>query len=137
MVELLIVMAIIAMLSTIAMTSYAKIKTTAQISRAKVEIRGMEREINAYATEKGAIPANLDAINRQGQKDPWGQEYVYNPDLSVNSRTDAGIDINIDFDLFSKGVDGQTEATINTGFGIDDIIRGMNGAFVDIATEWI
>jgi general secretion pathway protein G len=133
MVELLIVMAIVIILSTMAVSAFAKIKVTTQVSRAKVEIRGMEREISAFATERGSLPPGLGDINRLHQLDPWGHEYVYS---TAPTRTVVGIEINSDYDLYSNGPDGVTAVSIADDMSKDDVIRGRDGSFCDSATNW-
>ena len=133
MVELLIVMAIVIILSTMAMAGFAKIKISTQVSRAKVEIRGMEREISAFATERGALPASLGDINRLHQLDPWKQEYVYD---TTPTRLVLGFPINGDYDLYSKGNDGESADAITNDKSKDDIIRGRDGSFCDLANSW-
>lgn len=96
------------------------------------EIRGMEREITAYATEKGTYPASLADINRDTLRDPWGSLYVY----SVPTRTWGGDDINIDFDLYSKGSDGATADSTTDAVSKDDVIRGSGGSYVGLAGNY-
>lgn len=132
-VELLVVMAIVGTLVIMAMTGFGKFKELARISRAQVEIRGMEREISAWATEKGGLPPTLGDINRQDLLDPWKRNYVYS---TTPTRTFSGDEINGDFDLYSTGSDGLTADSIVDDTSKDDIIRGRDGSFVGIAIEY-
>lgn len=131
-VELMIVMVIVAILMSIGISGFATFKEYARISRAKVEIRGMEREIGAWATEKGTLPPSLSDIKRENQHDPWGHNYVYSPPIRM-----AGGDlINSDFDLYSNGPNGGTVVSIIDDLSLDDIIRGRDGSFVSMAKEY-
>jgi general secretion pathway protein G len=132
MVEMLVVMAVVAILSTVAMTSFAKVKELARVSRCIQEIRSMEREITAWTTEKGSYPPSLADINRDTQKDPWGFIYVYCPPTRK-----IGTDlINSDFDLYSKGPNGDSVDSIVDPLSEDDIFRGRDGGFVGVSSEW-
>lgn len=132
MVELLVVMAIVAILSSVAMTGFAKVKELARVSRCTQEIRSMEREITAWTTEKGSYPPGLAEINRANQKDPWGFNYIYGPPTRM-----AGTDlINTDFDLYSKGPNGDSADSILDPLSEDDIFRGRDGGFVGVSSEW-
>ena len=142
-VELLIVIAIVAILSTVAYGSFAKFKELARIARCCEEIRSLEREITAYATERGELPPNLAAINRHELKDPWGQGYHYYPaalpidptNAGPNNRIKGGKTINSDFDLYSTGTDGLSAQSIVDNDSLDDIIRANDGSFVAQAKD--
>lgn len=136
--ELLIAMTIVAILAALAFGSFAKFKEMARVARCCEEIRSLEREIAAYATEKGEIPQNLAAINRQGLKDPWGNAYNYYPaaqpvditNAGLNNRTSTAGTINSDYDLYSVGADGAFDQSIHGVNSKDDIFRANDGGFV-------
>lgn len=131
-VELLIVVAIIMIIMVLAVPTFGKIKDQAKISRCMSEIRGLEREIAAYATEKGSYPPGLADINRGELRDPWGSLYVY----SAPTREDVGVPINTDYDLFSKGENGANVASISDALSIDDVIRADDGVYVGLAIKY-
>lgn len=135
-VELVLVLALITILSTIAMRGYSELKDTARVSRCMGEIRGIEKEIIARATETGSYPATLAAIGLGNQRDPWGRNYVYLPFGSGPERTAGGVPINNDFDLYSMGVGGESVPSIIDDRSQDDIIRGRDGSFVGLASKY-
>lgn len=133
-VELVISFAIVIALATIAMFSFNELRTQVRNTRAMSEIRGLEKDIIAYASEKGSYPASLNDVGMGTLNDPWGHLYEYHP---PNTRQFIGQPINEDFDLFSLGIDGLPFATaIGDPESIDDIIRGNDGAFVGIAEQY-
>lgn len=131
-------MAIVAILASLAISSFATFKELARVARCCEEIRSLEREIAAYATEKGELPLNLTAINRQDLKDPWGNTYHYYPavlpagpaNFGPNNRLGTSGPINTDFDLYSLGASGAFDPSINVNDSQDDIIRANDGSFV-------
>lgn len=137
-VELLIVLVIVATLASMAFGSFAKFKDMARVARCIEEVRSLEREITAYTTEKGDLPPDLAAINRQDLKDPWGHGYHYYPaaqpveptTAGPNNRLKAGKTINSDFDLYSLGANDTFTQSIVADESQDDIIRANDGSFV-------
>jgi general secretion pathway protein G len=134
-IELLIVVAIMAVLAATAITQFAAFKENARVSRCSSEIRGLEKELIAHATDKGSFPADLGEINRQDLLDPWGNRYEYAPGISRH-RTNGAEDANSDFDLFSIGSDGRTNDSIIHADSLDDIVRVDDGAFCDMAKRY-
>lgn len=142
--ELLIAMAIVAILASLAISSFATFKELARVARCCEEIRSLEREIAAYATEKGEIPPDLATINRQDLKDPWGNPYHYYPaalpvditNAGPNNRINTAGTINSDFDLYSLGATGAFDQSINADDSKDDIVRANDGSFVGQAKDY-
>ncbi len=84
-IEVLIVVAIIATLSAIAMPNYLKYKYEAKITLAMADIRIIEKQIALFVYDNdGRLPDNLsDLPTFSGPiKDPWGNPYQY---LKINS----------------------------------------------------
>lgn len=128
-------MAIVGILATMAITSIADFKDLTKTSRAAAEIRGLEKDIISYATDRVIFPADDDlaAVGRGGQLDPWGQPYIYKRTF-YRSYIDP---INSDFDLFSKGPDMiSPDASIVGPGNEDDIVRGGDGSFVGTAKKY-
>lgn len=129
-IELLIAVAIIGVLSVISMTSFSAIKSQARNTRAAEEIRVIEKDITAYAIEKGAFPASLADVGRDGLIDPWGNHYEYHPYVAGTMRTFVGEPMNLDYDLFSVGADRDYDQSLTETKSRDDIIRVNNGVWV-------
>lgn len=130
--ELLIVVAIIGTLASIALSGLYEYKDKARVSRTVAEIRGIEKDIIAYASERGNFPGSLADIGWNDRKDPWGSSYVY---AAPGSRNCVGEDLNTDFDLYSIGRDKTTLPS--TADSDDDIVRAGNGNFVVIAINYV
>lgn len=134
-VELLVVTVIIGILATIGMSSFAGFRESAKIAVAIGAIKDLEREIVAHVLEKGAYPAVatwLSDIKKEGLVDPWGQPYVY---TAPGIRTMGG-PLNADFDLYSKGIDGDSAAALLDPPSRDDIVRINDGAYIGLASKF-
>ena len=44
--------------------------------------------------------------------------------------------LNSDFDLYSVGPDGQTQASLTSSVSRDDVVRARDGAFIGTAAEF-
>lgn len=139
--ELIMVCAIIGVLATLSFSGFSSVKDRTKIARAQNEIRNIEKDIFAFASEKGTYPGSLTEINRQDDLDPWGNKYVYVPDGNPNAdpignRWAFGKPVNSDFDLYSKGSNGTATVTLVGVESEDDIVRGGDGSFTDVAIRF-
>jgi len=135
-VELVVVVAIIGVLSAIGMSGFAQIKVQARNTRAAGEIRVIEKDINAYAVEKGTYPPSLAEIGRNNLIDPWGHRYEYRLFSAGNMRTIAGVDQNPDYDLFSVGSDADFAQSLMDPKSRDDIVRLNEGRWVGYVANY-
>jgi general secretion pathway protein G len=78
-IELLIVIAIIGTLSGIAVPMYASYVNQARVTKAKIEIKSIEREILTFYSENDRYPESLAEIGFDGILDPYGNPYQYLP----------------------------------------------------------
>jgi len=134
-VELLVVLVIIGVLAAIGISSFTGFRNTAKSARAMGEMKELEREIIAHVLEKGTYPAVaswLTDINREGLVDPWGQQYVY----AVAGTRFLGVNKNTDFDLYSKGLDGDSDPDLANSKSSDDIIRFSDGAYIGLKSKF-
>jgi general secretion pathway protein G len=144
--ELMIVMAIIGTLATIAVPSYISYKEKARIAAAIAEIRIMEKQIKNYFIEKNDYPENLSDLGKGIFIDPWGNPYRYlkiaGVDHSGKGKTDKRrkdhfrVPVNSDYDLYSMGRDGESVAPFTAKKSQDDIVRANDGQFVGLASEY-
>jgi general secretion pathway protein G len=141
-VELMIAVAIVAVLTAIALPSYAKYRDRIRNFNAAEDIASLQPLITQYALDnRNAYPASLADIGRGGLKDPWGNAYQY---VSHDDPTGRGawrkdhniVPINSDYDLWSNGKDGQTAPPLTAGSSRDDILRANNGRFVGLASDF-
>lgn len=142
-VELISVVAIIAMLAAIVIPAYGVYITKARIGRTIAEIRMLEREIYVYKNDKDYLPETLGNIGYGDLNDPWGNRYQYLriADSGIKGkgqlRRDRAINpLNTDYDLYSMGPDGKTSTNLNAKDSLDDIVRARDGAFVDVADKF-
>jgi general secretion pathway protein G len=139
--ELLIVMAIIATLSAIAVPLYGeyiqRVKTTVAIS----DIKAIEGQILLFETETGRLPDSLAEAGIE-RMDPWGKPYQYiairgNPLTGpgkISPRMDRNLrPINSDYDLWSMGPDGKSQLALTAKASHDDVIRAGDGNFLGVA----
>ena len=137
-IELFGVMAIIAILASLSLPAYSKIKDMVRQVRAMEEIRGLEKALSAYAVDhNGAYPDTFLQAGLGTPLDPWGRQYVYHPARDADARTYLGARINDDYDLYSPGVDGQTDPDIANPLSMDDILRTGDGGYVGVANTLV
>ncbi|OPL17016.1 MAG: hypothetical protein AVO38_06670 [delta proteobacterium ML8_D] len=137
--EILLVVTILATLSTIAVFAGSKYINRVQSARAVEEIRMLEREITLYFMEKGVYPNDLDDIGQGGLHDPWGKPYEYlnivdlNPPKGKLRKDRFFVPVNSDYDLYSMGRDEKTKMPLQNPEAKDDIIRANDGQYVGLA----
>lgn len=135
-VELLVALVIIGLLAAIGISSFTGFRENAKSATAMGGLKELEREIIAHVLEKGTYPAAatwLTDINREGLVDPWGRPYVYS--APGGTRTMGG-PLNADFDLYSKGTDGDSAAALLDPPSRDDIVRLNDGAYIGLASKF-
>ncbi len=149
-IELTVVLIIVMILVTCAIPAYTNMKKATKITRAKAEIRVVEKAIFAFYTDRGSLPNQLSDIpGSEGRLlDPWNHPYQY-----YNIATGTGStavrytsyypepNLNDDFDLYSMGQDGQTannivDPSLGTNFSSDDIVRTGDGGSVELGSEF-
>ena len=139
-IELMIVIAIIGTLAAIAIPNYIAYRERAKVTVAVVEIKGIENDIATFVAENGRLPVSLVEAGLGNPLDPWGNPYVYYPVDSVpkgKRRKDKSlVPVNTDYDLFSKGADGDSVAPFTAKASQDDIVRANNGAFIGPAKNY-
>jgi len=139
-IELIVTTAIMGMLSAIALPKYHSFTEGARIARASMEIRALEIDIATYKAGADSLPGSLAAIGRAHLKDPWGTPYAYL--VMAGARRGAVrkdrflVPLNSDYDLYSNGPDGRTQAPLTSGAGRDDILRANDGAYVGPASKY-
>ena len=76
--ELMIVVTILGIITSIGVPQYVSALRTARIAKAKHELKTLSREIDSYAaTHGGRWPLSLYQIGFGGRRDPWGVPYCY------------------------------------------------------------
>ena len=142
-IELMLVLAVAGVLYAIAVPAYNSYRVRGQNTQAIAEISSLGVDIERYRSDNyGKLPATLADLGISIPNDPWGHAYVYNPLEGIhanpsNARWDKNLKpINIDFDLYSKGVDGQSMQKITQSVSLDDVIRANGGSYVGLARDY-
>ncbi len=138
-IELLVVMAVIAILATIALVLYYNFTYQAQIARAVADVANISSEISTFHMMNERLPNDLAEVNRGTFLDPWGNPYEY-LDITLGAgkpRRDGKLKpINSDFDLYSKGRDGDSKEKLDSKESLDDIVRAFDGQFINLASKF-
>jgi general secretion pathway protein G len=140
-IELMITIAIVALLTSIAVPTYRDQVRRANASQAVSDMSGIELAIEAYRVKnKDRLPARLEDIGKSDLRDPWGRRYVYLELTARNARRGRKnrnlAPLNTDYDLYSSGEDGLSSLPINSIVSHDDVIRANNGSYYGLAKEY-
>jgi general secretion pathway protein G len=138
-IELLIVMAIIAVLSTIGFYQYSSFIERTKVTLAIADIKQIAQLVEDFNELHGRYPDELSELQKGEFKDPWGRPYEYvliGNDTHDRWRADrANKPINTYFDLWSCGADGQSQKQVRASQSRDDIIRAWDGTFVGLGKD--
>ena len=142
-IELLIVLAIIATLMGVGMPMYQNQLERARVMVAISDIRTMKERIKDYLFEEMRLPDTLLEVPGAKRLDPWGNPYEYlnieagGPGIASKWRQDRFLKpINSDYDLYSKGRDGDSAPKLKKKESWDDILRANDGEFVGLASKF-
>ena len=130
-IELLTVVVVMGTLATIGVARTKYTVEQAKTARAIGDLRALSNDIAGYASAGNALPLSLVDVDRAGLLDPWDRPYVYVPFPSGSPRTDIfGVNLNVDFDLYSLGPDGSSSGSLASAVSQDDVVRGADGGFL-------
>ncbi len=139
----MIAVAIVGLLSAIAIPSYQSHVAKARNAQAVVDIAVISAAMERYRSNNFRFPPDLAALGADLPLDPWGNAYRYlniengGPGVTGKARKDKNlVPINSDYDLYSMGADGETATPLPSGPARDDIIRAMNGGYVGLARDY-
>ena len=141
-VELILVITIAGILAVVANASYSRYMLKARNARAIADLAEVKLLIDKYRLNNNdALPSTLAAAGAGGRKDPWGRDYVY---LKFSALTNLGsvrkdrnlVPINSEFDLYSKGKDGQSVPPLTAAKSQDDVIIANNGDYIGLASDY-
>lgn len=145
-IELMVVVAIVGVLTAIAVPAYNKYMDDARNDLAINYLVGIQAEIERYNTREFQYPPALSDITSalpNGGKDPWGRDYVYLRILGAGNgvqgsvRKDKALNpINTQYDLYSMGKDGVTHVQLGHSNSLDDIILAKDGHFLGLAADF-
>lgn len=140
-IEIMIAIAIIGVLASIAMPSYQDYKEKAKVTQAITDIATISVKIEAYWQDARVYPSSLADVGVIGMLDPWGNAYRYLDLTKTGSigkaRKDRNlVPLNSDFDLYSSGKDGSSAGPLTAAQSKDDVIRANDGKFIDLASKY-
>jgi general secretion pathway protein G len=140
-VELGLALTLLGVLVSLAVPSWKGWQDRVRTKQAQDDIIAIGVVIDQTLVDTGALPADLAAIGRAGMRDPWGNAYEYLPLVDANAKSQARKDhslvpLNSDYDLYSKGPDGQSSPPLTAKASRDDILRANNGRFVGPASMY-
>jgi len=142
--EVLMVMAIIATLSAISIPAYNSYLEKIRLDNATSEIKLIDERLLFFEINNGRLPETL-AEAGINMVDQWGNPYQYTllrgkpltGKGKVTPRKDKSLHpLNSDYDLYSMGPDGKTNAALTAKASHDDIIRAGDGSYVGIAENY-
>ncbi|MGD2126100.1 MAG: type II secretion system protein GspG [Desulfobacteraceae bacterium] len=138
--ELMVVLAIIGTLATIALSAYSRFIDKAQITRAISDIRNIDDYLEFFFEDNDKYPDTLDELGMGPFIDPWGNPYQYVNIATAHHkywrRDRNNKPINSKYDLWSNGADGRTQINVNAKKARDDIIRAWDGSFIGLGGEF-
>jgi len=139
--ELVVAVAIIAVLAAIAVPLYRGYVETTQTAAAVIDIRSIAAVVEDFKADYGRFPETLAEVGMDNMRDPWGNPYQY---LNIETANNQGalrkdkflVPLNTDFDLYSMGKDGESRPPLTAEPSHDDIVRANDGGYVGIATGY-
>lgn len=142
-IEVTIAVALLVTLGGIAIPVYKDALDRARIARAIGEISMISKEIEVHQVYKGNLPNTLAEVDRGDLLDPWGNPYEY-LNIAAAGKGVAGkarkdkflVPLNSDYDLYSKGRDGESVGPLTAQASWDDIVRANDGAYIGLALEY-
>ena len=138
--ELITTLAVVAVLGAFAVPAFQAYTERAQVSRAVGDIGILSLQLYRWQTAMGGFPGTLAEAGLDGWVDPWEQPYRYLVIATASIgevRRDRNLrPVNTDFDLYSIGPDGETQAQFTAAEARDDIVRANNGGFIGVAKDY-
>jgi general secretion pathway protein G len=140
--ELLLAVAILGVIAAASVPAYEKYRDRVDVARAKADIRTIEQILERYrSANNSSLPDTLAQAGAGSMKDPWGNPYQY---LNIETAQGKGavrkdhklVPINSDYDLYSKGKDGDSKPPLTAKASQDDVIRANDGRFVGLASDY-
>lgn len=140
--EVLIAIAIVAVLAMVAIPMYSDHKDKVRVARATQDILHIQTVVDRWALEnRYTYPDSLADVGMGGMVDPWNTPYQYTNVDSAKGKGSARKDrnlvpINTDYDLWSNGPDKLSTPPLTAANSRDDIVRANNGRYVGPAADY-
>ncbi|MCL4747669.1 MAG: prepilin-type cleavage/methylation domain-containing protein, partial [Burkholderiaceae bacterium] len=138
--EALVVVSIIAVGVTIAMSSYEKYIERVRVATAVNDMITIAHAIKEFELDNRRLPLSLDEVRMGQMRDPWKNAYRY---LNLQVQKGKGAarkrknlsPLNSDFDLYSVGKDGASVSSLMAKASRDDVVRALDGRFMGLASS--
>ncbi len=145
-IEVVLVATITGSLAALAIPNVQRLMERSRVVEAMSDVRILASTARDHKLVNGTFPDSFDKFGFDDPPlDPWGNEYeylliegqfeVYPP--GKKPRQDRFLrPVNRDFDIYSRGPDGETSDNLTDAYSLDDIIRANDGGFVGIAADY-
>jgi general secretion pathway protein G len=139
--ELMVGVAVLAILSAIAIPSYRSYMQRGNVAVATMDIMTIATAIGKYTTLNEIPPPDLATFGCDTMLDPWGNPYVYLSFTGIKGkgkmRKDKNLNpINTQYDLYSLGADGQSRLPLTAPVSHDDVILAYDGNYIGLASDF-
>jgi general secretion pathway protein G len=141
--ELMVTLVIVSLLVSVALPGYDTFAQRAKVAAAIGDIGEISLAVEQFRLRNDdRIPLALDELGIPIDLDPWGRPYEY---LNIPAagpgkgglRKDGKLNpLNTDFDLYSRGRDGDSKGPLSAKASRDDIVRANNGAFIGLGQDY-
>lgn len=141
--ELMFAIAVLGLLTAVAVPLYRNQADRANTAHAVADIGQISMEIQRYVLAHDAPPDSLGQLSIQVPLDPWGRPYEY---LSFQTLDNNGkgkmrkdrnlVPINTEYDLYSRGPDGDTKPPLTAKPSRDDIVLANDGGYIGKADDY-
>ncbi len=127
-------------MAAITIPVYTQYKVKINNVIAITDIINIQVAVESYFQATDSYPNSLTDVNMNQLLDPWETAYEY---LNLDGvptgqmrKDQALVPINSDYDLYSKGPDGQSAKPLTAATSRDDIVRANDGGFIGIASDY-
>jgi len=141
--DLVVTLCIASLLAALAVPAYGMFAQRAKVTRAIGDIGSLSLAVERFRLDHDdRIPLSLVELGSEIPVDPWGRPYEY---LSIDAagpgkgglRKDGRLNpLNSDFDLYSRGKDGDSRGPLSAAASRDDVVRANNGAFIGLGEDY-
>jgi general secretion pathway protein G len=140
-IELMVTLVVASLLLAVAVPGYNQYTQRARVAASIGEISKLSLAIEQFRLRNDdRIPMSLDELGIEIPLDPWGNsyEYLHIPSASTGDlRKDGRLNpLNTDFDLYSRGKDGESAGPVTAAKSQDDILRANNGSFIGLGSDY-
>jgi len=141
--ELMVTLVIVSLLLTLGIPAYSGYSERAKNAKAVGDIGALSVQIERFRLQNNdRIPLSLAELPIDVPLDPWKRPYDFLniPSVLPNKaqlRKDGALNpLNTDFDLYSRGEDGDSAGPLSAQKSRDDIVRANNGAYIGLGEDY-